>query len=155
MISRRPVRSDVNPAMNDKQEPKLSAVWTPYETDVVLKTILVAMSREGFVRACQTAAGLIGRPSSSIKRYVWGLATGLRPYIVLTEVRTPATGQWSWAEKQFIRWYTKTASVEVCHRRAGSKETQTLAALLQRPEKEVEEAIIKYGPARGRKGFGL
>lgn len=89
------------------------------------------------------------RDGDPINRFMWGVVTKIGP--VPPNDRPSRAGlAFTYVEQMIVRWATTTETSQ------GSRaEAEYLALILSRPVAEVEEAIRKYGPAKGRRGFGF
>lgn len=90
----------------------------------------------------------VHRDGQPLERFLWGLATRYREYRCPVN-RTVRTGlPFTYGDIYLVKFATKTESVG-----AAPPDAAYLARLLGRSEEEAAEAINRYGPAAGRKGF--
>lgn len=143
---------------NNAIEPSKPPPWTQADLDTALECLLPCESETKFNRVlhelCRTT---IQRPRSAVLRRVWGLAVlahGQAYGLHSDSVRAQRAGlPYTWAEvSKIIRPATQRP---LPAESMAPPSAEYIATVLCRTVEEVEGAFVKYGPAQGRKGFGL
>jgi len=140
--------------------------WSNDTVDALLETVLPLKNKRKFERALSRFAEdyEIGdadtrrgkrmvRDGDPVRRFLWGICTGSRNYFA-GKGRTRRAGEFTWVEQ----WMLKTAAESLATPIKEQKFLPTphyMAKVLRRSLAEVEEAMRRLGPAKGRAGFGF
>lgn len=127
------------------------------ETDAVLEEILESQDSAQYLGACDRMARQFARVGykgngAAVERYIWGLVCRYNgnAYDGPGPMRQPRSGPVTWAELHIIEMANTSRSNET-----EPMDEAYLCNLLYRSKADIVAIWAKYGPAKGRRGFGF